>query len=96
VKLSYTPEAIQDLVRLRAFIAEHNPQVAKRLSDQLRSSIQKLTQFPNMGVAVKLAPNPKLLRDFIRGDYVVRYLVLEDKVIILRVWQGRENRSEET
>jgi plasmid stabilization system protein ParE len=95
VKLSYTPEAIQDLERLRTFIAEHNPQAAKRISNKLRSSIQKLTEFPNMGVPVELAPNPKLLRDFMRGNYVVRYLALEDKIIILRVWQGRENRSEE-
>jgi plasmid stabilization system protein ParE len=26
------------------------------------------------------------------GDYVVRYLIAGDRVIVLRVWHGREQR----
>ncbi|MCZ6830502.1 MAG: type II toxin-antitoxin system RelE/ParE family toxin [Gammaproteobacteria bacterium] len=36
-------------------------------------------------------PSPEV-QDLVSGDYLVRYTVLDDAVIILRIWHGKENR----
>jgi len=94
MKLGYAPEAIGDLERLRNFIAEKNPAAAARVAERLVVGIDRLTTFPNLGRAVDQAPDPERIRDLILGDYVVRYLLLDSAVLILRVWHQREDRPE--
>ena len=58
MKLVYTDVAIEDLKRLRAFIAAHNPPVAARVATELVGRIRLLPDFPEMGTPVELAPVP--------------------------------------
>ncbi|MDR9469270.1 type II toxin-antitoxin system RelE/ParE family toxin [Marinospirillum sp.] len=90
MKLVYTDDAIEDLQRLRKFIAVHNPSDARRVAAELISKIQLLPDFPRMGTQVELAPVPASLRDMVFGKYVVRYSVHESVIIILRVWHELE------
>ena len=90
MKLVYTDVAIEDLKRLRAFIAAHNPPVAARVATGLVGRIRLLPDFPEMGTPVELAPVPDSIRDIAFGRYVVRYSVHASAVIILRVWHGLE------
>lgn len=46
MRLIYSAEALDDLVRLRDFIAEHNPQAAARIAQQLLQRIEHLRNFP--------------------------------------------------
>ena len=93
MKIVYTPEAIDDLTRLREFIEVKNPQAAQKIAKSLIDGIKKLKRFPLIGVEVERAPNPEILRDLIQGDYIVRYLVLDKTINILRVWHHKENIS---
>jgi plasmid stabilization system protein ParE len=43
-------------------------------------------------IAAPGEPAPAEIRDWLVGDYVVRYLIVGDGVIVLRVWHGREQR----
>jgi len=90
VKLVYTDEAIEDLKRLREFIAVHNPSVAARIAAELVSRIERLPDFPKMGTPVEMAPVPDSIRDIVFGKYVVRYSVHMSAIIILRVWHELE------
>ncbi|HEX5677511.1 MAG TPA: type II toxin-antitoxin system RelE/ParE family toxin [Alcanivorax sp.] len=90
MKLVYTDVAIEDLKRLRAFIAVHNPPAAARVAAELIDRIRLLPDFPEMGTPVELAPVPESIRDIVFGRYVVRYSVHASAVIILRVWHGLE------
>jgi plasmid stabilization system protein ParE len=90
VKLVYTDEAIEDLKRLREFIAVHNPAAAARIATVLVGKIELLPDFPKLGVPVELAPVPESVRDIVFGKYVVRYSVHASAIIILRVWHGLE------
>jgi plasmid stabilization system protein ParE len=90
VKLVYTDEAIEDLKRLREFIAVHNPAAAARIATVLVGKIELLPDFPKWGVPVELAPVPESVRDIVFGKYVVRYSVHASAIIILRVWHGLE------
>ncbi len=92
MKLSYTPEAIADLIRLREFIAHKNPQAAQRIANDLIAGITQLKSFPLMGVGVEEAPDPEMIRDLVIGNYIARYLVHSKEVHILRIWHHKEQR----
>ncbi|MGM0544832.1 MAG: type II toxin-antitoxin system RelE/ParE family toxin [Pseudomonadota bacterium] len=90
MKLVYTDEAIDDLKRLREFIAAHNPSAATRIASDLVGKIELLPDFPSMGTPVEMAPVPDSVRDMVFGKYVVRYSIHASAIIILRVWHGLE------
>ena len=90
MKLVYTDEAIEDLKRLRQFIAGHNPSAAGRMAAELVGKIELLPDFPRMGTPVEMAPVPDSMRDMVFGKYVVRYSVHVSTLIILRVWHELE------
>lgn len=92
MKITYTPEAIDDLIRLKEFIEEKNPQAAQRVARTIKKKIKQLKTFPLIGVGVEEAPDPELIRDLITGNYIVRYLIYSNKVHILRVWHHKERR----
>ncbi len=90
MKLGFSASAVRDLTRLREFIAVHNPKAAERISLRLRQAIAKLVLHPNVGRPV---PEQENVRELVVGDYVVRYLRLENVVFILRIWHGKEFRD---
>ena len=92
MNIVYTQEAIEDLVRLREFIATNNPLAAGRIAAALLEGIERLRDFPEMGHPVALAPDPGSVRDLVIGDHVVRYIPRPDVVIILRLWHQYEQR----
>lgn len=96
MKLVYSAEAIADLLRLRAFISEHDPTAAKRLAEELLARVGLLGRFPEMGKGVVQAPDPEVVRDAIFGRYVVRYSIHPSSIIVLRVWHQFESRPPET
>lgn len=96
VKLAYSPEAIQDLVRLRQFIAEKDPAAAARIAADLVGRIEQLLIFPEMGRPVPQSPEPGAIRDFVFGPYIVRHTLHPSALIVLRVWHRLENARSST
>jgi len=90
MNIQYSPEAIDDLVRLREFIAVKNPYAAKHIAQKLLSGIEKLKEFPEIGLSVQRSPEPENIRDLFITNYTVRYLLGQETVFILRVWHGKE------
>ena len=90
--ISYSPESIEDLKRVRQFIEEKNPAAAQRIAASILKGINQLNTFPYLGVEVQQAPNPQVVRDLILGHYIVRYLIRSNEIYILRVWHHKENR----
>ena len=87
---------MSDLQRLHDFIAEENPSAARHVARELLDGISGLRRFPRMGKKVAVAPGqlaPNEFRDWFTGNYIVRYLILDDRIVILRVWHGKEDRS---
>jgi plasmid stabilization system protein ParE len=96
VKLAFSREARGDLVRLRAFVAQHNPVAAQRLARRLIRGIERLLRNPRLGRRVTVAPDqmaPEEIRDWVVGEYIVRYLTAEERIVVLRVWHGKEQRA---
>ena len=83
-------------MRLRVFIAKHNPLAAERLARRLVQGIERLLRNPRLGRRVAIPPDqmaPEEIRDWVVGEYVVRYLIAEERIVVLRVWHGREQRA---
>lgn len=93
MNISYSPEAVEDLRRLREFIEPKNPQAAQRAAKSIMSGISQLHTFPLLGTEVRLAPEPKAIRDLVIGKYLARYLVGSSEIYILRIWHPREDRK---
>lgn len=90
MKIQYSPEAVDDLVRLREFIAAKNPYAAKHVAQKLLSGIEKLKVFPEIGLSVQQSQDPEKIRDLFVKNYTVRYLIGQETIFILRVWHGKE------
>jgi len=89
MRLQFTHSATRDLTRLRAFIAEKDPQAASRVSRRLGRAIRHLRDHPELGKPLEELPE---VRELVAGDYIVRYTLDEETVTILRIWHGREAR----
>ena len=96
-KIFVTSEAESDLDEIFDFIAHHylSPQAAVNTLSNIKLSIKKLEDFPNIGINVsdrlrKTFSKNDNLRMIISGKYLVFYLVDEKNVVILRVlYQSR-------
>ena len=95
MKLIVSPEAIADLERLRAFLADKNPAAAQRAAAAIIGAIQSLDMFPDRGHPTSTADVRELIVPFGSSAYVLRYAhaARADEVIILRIWHGREQRE---
>jgi plasmid stabilization system protein ParE len=94
MRLQYTADAINDLERLREFIEPKNPRAARRVAAELLDGIENLAIFPDMGLPVLRAPNPKLIRDLFVGNYTTRYQRNEQSINVLRIWHGKETEKD--
>jgi len=90
VKLFYTVAAVDDLDRLRAFIAVSNPIAGRRIVNRLQDAAAQLTRHPLIGVATEQSPD---IRDLIVDSYLIRSQVRseDDRITILCIWHGKED-----
>ena len=102
MKLVFTLLAHQDLVRLRQFIARHDPNAATRAANRIKTVAKLLTDQPLVGRPVN-SPTGETRNDirelplkFGSGGYVLRYQVLQNQIRVLRIWHTREERETET
>ena len=91
MKIRYSPEAVTDLQRVVEFVENKNPFAARRIAIDLQEGVDKLKQFPEIGLPVMNAPDPSQIRDLFINDYTVRYLITDDVIYILRIWHDKEN-----
>ena len=94
MKLIVSPDAAADLNRLRAFLADKNPDAAQRAAACLIDAIQSLESFPGRGQPTGIEDVRELIVPFGNSAYVLRYVHLADadKVVVLRIWHGCEQR----
>jgi len=71
------------------YIAADNEQAADRLDDQLKERMQRLAEFPNLGMRrPDLAPTARFSAV---GNYIIFYRPIENGIEVLRVIHGARN-----
>jgi plasmid stabilization system protein ParE len=90
-KLVWLDSAVDDVVRLRQFIIQENPDAAKRAAASIKEALQCLIEVPHIGKPVTdLTDYRDLLARFGAGGYVIRYRVYLDTIFIVHVRHYRE------
>lgn len=81
--VTYTERARRDLVRLREFIQAKNPTAAANASRQLKQNIDALIDQPFLGSIIEELED---FRELVARNYIVRYRVFPDEIVILNIW----------
>lgn len=83
-KVIWTGGALAELRGIRAYIAQFSPLAAQRMSLRLRAAGESLGEFLNRGRTI--SRNRRELA--VVPPYLIRYRVLDDRVIILELRHG--------
>ena len=93
-RLIWTPPALLDMQRLYRFLADKNPDAAKRAAKAIRDGVRVLARQPGVGRPVQDMPTQyrEWMIDFGDSGYVALYRHAErvDLVAILAVRHQRE------
>lgn len=91
-QVELTRRAFADLGRLHRWLADKNPDAAERASAAIENGLAQLGQYPLMGPESDQSRGRELAIDFGRDGYLVRYRVVGQRVIVTRIFHGRERR----
>jgi toxin ParE1/3/4 len=85
---------VQDVERLRTFLDQNHPgpDVAQRALARIWTAIERLQDFPALGIPTKDATVRQIVIRFGTSDYIVRYVAEANDIVITRIWHGREAR----
>jgi plasmid stabilization system protein ParE len=87
-KVVWTDEARGNLAGIRAYIGQFSPLNAQRFSAKLANAVETLSENPNRGRPV--GDGRRELT--VVWPYIVRYRVVADAVVILRIRHGARLR----
>ena len=87
-------DAVEDIERLRSFLDQNNPDAARRALATIWTAINRLPEFPELGMSTEDADIRQIVVRFGASGYIVRYAVLREdgNILITRIWHGREAR----
>jgi plasmid stabilization system protein ParE len=90
-----SPDAVDDIERLRSFLDQNNPDAARRALASIWTAIDRLQEFPDLGMPTDDAEIRQIVVRFGASGYIVRYARLREdgNVLITRIWHGREART---
>lgn len=81
--------AIADVQEIKAYISEDNPAAAERMGNDIYSKVEKLAEFPQMGVSLSSRINIKTdYRFLVCGMYLIFYKIEGEFVSVYRVLNG--------
>lgn len=87
MKIRWTDPALQDLKAIREYIARDSEYYALEFTSTVISTVEKLSDFPQMGRVVPEAQN-ETIRELLHQSYRIIYRAKEDHVDILTVLHG--------
>jgi plasmid stabilization system protein ParE len=91
VTIRWSSEARDDVDRLVDFLAAHDPILAGEIEQELSQGPKKLLDFPRRGSRLSEF-DPREVREFRIGGYLLRYELAGTNIFVLRFFHGREDR----
>lgn len=88
-KIRINPTGLSDVLEIKEYIARDNPGAAMKVVSAIYSKIEKLTDFPNMGIPLNSKVAIKTdYRVLICGVYLIFYKVEGEFISVYRVLNG--------
>ncbi|MGX1101638.1 MULTISPECIES: type II toxin-antitoxin system RelE/ParE family toxin [Bradyrhizobium] len=85
--------ARSDILDIHSYLAERSPSAADRMLARLSERFDELSEFPQLGPdRSELGPS---LRGLLIEGYIAFYLVETDRIVIVRVLDGRTDIERE-
>jgi plasmid stabilization system protein ParE len=95
MRLEWSAAALADLDRFAAFLHEHQPTLAAIVAQEILTKARVLEEQPHLGYPIGgHGQYRQIVLEVLRAKYIFRYRVADDRLVILRVWHGREQRDE--
>jgi plasmid stabilization system protein ParE len=90
-----SPDAGEDVERLRSFLDQNNPDAARRAVALIWTAIERLEDFPALGMPTEDADIRQIVIRFGASGYIVRYVIIPETadILVTRIWHGREVRT---
>jgi plasmid stabilization system protein ParE len=87
-------DAVEDVERLRTFLDQTNPDAARRALALIWTAIERLQDFPALGLPTEDADIRQIVIRFGASGYIVRYVIIPEMgdILVTRIWHGREAR----
>jgi plasmid stabilization system protein ParE len=91
--VAWSAAALADVNRFASFLTENHPAMAATIAEAISAKVVLLGEFPQLGRPLARRRNYRqaVLR-VSNAAYVVRYRLLRDEVLILRIFHGKEAR----
>jgi len=94
MKIEWSVAALTDLDRFAEFLETRHPTLSTIVAREIIAKAQVLSAQPLMGRAIGDRNDYRqVVLRVLNAAYVFQYRVLADRLIILRVFHGRESRA---
>jgi len=92
-KIVWTELARFDLRRFKVWVERNSaPEKANKEGARLKQAIEFLQDSPRLGTRQPIPDGgDEELRELVVKPYIIRYLLEEKKIILIRLWHCREN-----
>lgn len=93
-QVNWSTVALADLNQNYQFLKEKNLDAANRALQTIVQAAKSLGQFPQKGMVIESQSGlRKLPVQFGKYGFVIYYTILDDEVLILKLYHGRQERS---
>lgn len=94
MKVEWSQDALADLDRFATFLHDKYPSLAPRVSREIKARAQFLADFPQSGRPLAgRAEYRQIVLEVLNARYVFQYRYDGNRLVILRVFHGREARD---
>ena len=89
--IKWTKSAERDIEKIYDFLVRSNPRAAVHTVKLLIEGIEKIDDFPQLGIRLD-GFTSREVRRIIIDDYEIRYELTRNAIFVLRLWHAREDR----